>query len=400
MNLLSAPGSPVASVPRPRNILFVHFSDLDMTGGERMTLRLIEGIRGSSYTPVLLTQRVGPLAEAVRKQGIETIILPLPPRLDKYDGEILRYSPARLILSGFDLLIYNVRFARILLGGAIAAVWCSNIRALLTLGITARLLTVPVVWNIWLAQFGKVMQRLHHLAYFLPNLIVTEYHGQAAGVFPWLKSASRKVSTVYTGLKPSAFPPTTQSTRPAGLRHVVSCCRITPRKNLECLLEAASLLSRRGQPVRVTIVGNPFSQADLQYFDRLKVQVDREGLASLVTFAGWCDDVRPYLESADLYVSSSLSEGLPGAVREAQAAGLPVVATDAGGTAEAVQDGVSGLLVPCGDAHALATAIETVVTDPELAARYGNAGRRRAAEMFSMEAFIRNYSSVFQRVLS
>ena len=393
-------------MPVAPKILFVHYSDLDMTGGERMTLRLIEGMKRSGSRPVLLTQRLGPLAQATRVGGIETIILPLPNSLNRYDGEIFRYSAFRLLACAADLLLYNIRFGLLLRKGEFSAVWCSNIRALLSIGITARVLRIPVIWNIWLArQFGRATRRVYDLCYLLPNVIVTEYHGQAASVFPGRTIADQKITTVYTGLNPSAFlarkgTPDGKGAARSGLPRIVSCGRITPRKGLEYLLEATALLAARGKRIKVTIVGKPFSEADRQYCDHLKQQAHRQGIASLVTFADWRDDIRPYLNSADLYVSSSLGEGLPGAVREAQAAGLPVVATDAGGTAEALQDGVSGMLVPCGDAHALAAAIETMVADPELAASYGNAGRRRAAKRFSMETFIQNYSSVFQRVLS
>ena len=388
-------------------ILFVHYSDLDMTGGERMTLRLIEGMSGSQYRPILLTQRYGPLAQAVRTGGIETIVLPLPSRLDRYDGGILRYSVLRMCATALDLLSYNIRFARIATREGISAVWCSNIRALLTVGVTARILNLPVIWNVWLARrFGRVTQWLYDICYLLPTHIVTEYYGQASGLFSPRATAmgGQKVSTVYTGLDPSAFVPPSPDQcsdieRASGTWHVVTCCRITPRKNVECLLEAIAMLNRRGKRVRATVIGKPFSECDKKYFDGLRRKVADDATSSLIEFAGWRKDVRAHLAAADLFVSTSLSEGLPGAVREAQAAGLPVVATDAGGTREAIQDRVSGLLVPCGDANALAIAIEKVVADPELCARFGAAGRKHAAEMFSMEAFIRGYASVFCRAL-
>ena len=397
---------PAARASARMKLLFVHFSDLDMTGGERMTLRLIEGMRESGYAPVLLTQRSGPLAQAARAGGIETIILPLPKRLDRYDGEILRYSPFRLCASAVDLLAYNIRFGRLVVREAFSAVWCSNIRALLTVGITARILGVPVIWNIWLArQFGSATNWVYDICYLLPARIVTEYHEQAASAFSKRAMAfgGRKLSTVYTGLDPSAFAMPSHAPRedapvPSAPWHVVSCGRITPRKNFECLLAATALLAARGKPVRVTIVGKPFSEPDRRYFERLKRRVQTDGTSSLVTFAEWQDDIHAVLRTADLYVSSSLAEGLPGAVREAQAAGLPVVATDVGGTREAVQDGVSGLLVPSGDARALAAAIEKVMANPTLAARYGREGRARALELFSAEAFIGNYRAVFRAV--
>ena len=95
------------------------------------------------------------------------------------------------------------------------------------------------------------------------------------------------------------------------------------------------------------------------------------------------------LAAADLSVLPSLSEGLPNAVLESMAAGVPVVATSVGGTPELVEDGVTGLLVPPRDAEALAVAIARLIGNPALARRFGEAGRRRVHDRFSMAAMVR-----------
>lgn len=387
-------------------ILFVHYSDSRLTGGERMTLQLIAGMRKSEYTPVLLTQRLSPLAEAALGSGIASLIVPLPKLLDHYDGEILRYSALRKCGSAAQLIVYNFELAKLLRRERISAVWCSNIRALLTVGFTVRVMGIPLVWNIWLArQFGRWTQAVYDFCYFLPTHIVTEYRSQSDAIFRRLAGNGRaKISTVYTGIDVSSF----KSLRPAismptSRTHdscqLLTCCRVTPRKDLGCLLEAMAILSKRKQNIRLTIAGSPFSDRDQAYYQKLLEKIARDGTGSLVRFAEWHDDVRPMLEAADVYVSSSSDEGLPGAVREAQAAGLPVVATDAGGTREAVLNEVTGLIVPCHDAQALAAAIERLARDPILARQYGGEGRRRASELFSMEEFIQGYCAVFRRLL-
>jgi glycosyltransferase involved in cell wall biosynthesis len=89
------------------------------------------------------------------------------------------------------------------------------------------------------------------------------------------------------------------------------------------------------------------------------------------------------LRRGRIFVQASSYEGLPHAVLEAKARGLPVVATDAGGTAECVRHGIDGVLVPPGDDAALATAIRALLDDPALAARMGAAGREDALARFS-----------------
>ncbi len=112
----------------------------------------------------------------------------------------------------------------------------------------------------------------------------------------------------------------------------------------------------------------------------------RLGIADRVAFAGWRDDAREWLWGCDLFVNSSLMEGLPNAVLEAMAAGLPVAATDAGGTREAVADGVTGYLVPVNDAAALGRRIAEMRADGERRERFGAAGAARVRRDFTIEA--------------
>jgi glycosyltransferase involved in cell wall biosynthesis len=114
------------------------------------------------------------------------------------------------------------------------------------------------------------------------------------------------------------------------------------------------------------------------------------GLADVVELPGRVDPeaMRGMLGGASIACLSSVWEGMPGAVMEAMACGLPVVATDVSGTREVVADGESGLLVPPCDPPALARALARLLDDPELRTRLGTAGRRRMEERFSLEAML------------
>src|SRR5207248_2325567 len=101
-------------------------------------------------------------------------------------------------------------------------------------------------------------------------------------------------------------------------------------------------------------------------------------------FVGKVADVRPLLRGADLLVRPSINEGMSNVVLEAMATGLAVIGTRTGGLQEQVQDGVTGVLVPPGDAGALAAAMLELGRDEGRRARLGAAGRSRALSMYSI----------------
>src|SRR5205823_8186433 len=123
------------------------------------------------------------------------------------------------------------------------------------------------------------------------------------------------------------------------------------------------------------------------------------GLGRRVIFTGLRLDIPELLSELTVSVLPSLSEGLSNVVLESMAAEVPVVATRVGGNPEAVEDGVSGLLVAPRDAGGLARAIRRVLDDRELAERLGRAGRQRIVEHFANEAAIHQTERLYERLL-
>ena len=101
----------------------------------------------------------------------------------------------------------------------------------------------------------------------------------------------------------------------------------------------------------------------------------------------------------DIYVQPSHFEGVPNSVLEAMAAGLPVVATKVGGVPEIVKDGETGLLVPLNDQASLTRAMEFVIGDLEKGKQMGTCGRRRVTSLFSVEKMVKEYETLYEKVL-
>jgi glycosyltransferase involved in cell wall biosynthesis len=163
----------------------------------------------------------------------------------------------------------------------------------------------------------------------------------------------------------------------------------TDLKGIRYFLDAAAGLSRRFGAARFLVLGDGPLRAELERY------AAGLGLGDRVLFMGFRLDVAEILSEIDVAVSPSLAEAISNSVIEAMAAGLPVVGTRVGGTPEAVEDGVTGLLVPPRDSEALARCIGLLLEDRDLASRLGRAGRRRIEERFSTERMVRATERVY-----
>ena len=165
-----------------------------------------------------------------------------------------------------------------------------------------------------------------------------------------------------------------------------------PVKCLDLLIDAFATLDEANSRLRLVLVGEGSIRSELQQ------RIHELGLDDRVRLFGSVLDPRPLYGAFDLVVQSSRSEGLPNAILEAAAAGLPVVATAAGGTEEIVVDGRTGLLVPAGSTAALASALARVIADPELRMRLGAAAREHVATTFGMERYVAEFAALYEEM--
>ncbi len=170
--------------------------------------------------------------------------------------------------------------------------------------------------------------------------------------------------------------------------------QLIPRKGHRFLLHAMPALLKAFPDLRLLL----FGQGPLE--DELKRQVDEMGLQGQITFAGFRTDLAKILPCLDLVVHPALMEGLGISLLQAAAAGVPIVAVNAGGMPEAVRDGRNGLLVPAGDTPALIHAISRLLSDPSLRVRMGQAGKVLVASEFSVDRMVEGNLQVYQEVCS
>jgi glycosyltransferase involved in cell wall biosynthesis len=170
-----------------------------------------------------------------------------------------------------------------------------------------------------------------------------------------------------------------------------------PRKGLEILLKALAHLRNARLPVRLRAVG---SFETPPYESEVKSLAARLGVEPLVAWRGFSSHVNEELSEFDLFVLPSLfGEGMPMVVLEAMAAGLPVVGTNVEGVPEVVRDGLEGLIVPPGDAAALAGAIERFITGQVRWLDMRRNGHQRQVERFSQETMTAGIAQIYRCVL-
>ena len=172
-----------------------------------------------------------------------------------------------------------------------------------------------------------------------------------------------------------------------------TCCRIVPSKHLDRLVEVMEILAARVPGVTLTIVG----AADPWHTDYAAYVADKIGRAGLrnIRFVGAQADVTPYLRSFRVFVMLSDDQGCPNASLEAMAAGIPVVANGSGGTTEQVIHGVNGLIVSPDDPREMASAVETLLRDPNKRDAFGAEARRHIEREFPMERMVAGYLEAF-----
>jgi glycosyltransferase involved in cell wall biosynthesis len=168
------------------------------------------------------------------------------------------------------------------------------------------------------------------------------------------------------------------------------------QKSQEYLIQAVDKIVKHHNNIKLFLIG--WGERE----DFLRSQIQSLGLINHIVLTGkkQRDEVFEFLSITDIYVSSSLWEGLPIAALEAMAFGVPIVATDVVGNRETVADNVTGIFVPVRNSTAMARTIRHLIENPEVRERMGQAGRKRVEEAFTPDQFLEQHQRFYCRILS
>jgi glycosyltransferase involved in cell wall biosynthesis len=241
--------------------------------------------------------------------------------------------------------------------------------------------------------------RAERAAYRLAGAVVANSHAAARQLSAEGIPAS-KIVPIHNGLDLARLsPPASPSRASFGLPPDGPLVTLVANMNFELkdqgtFLRAAALVLKQIPGAAFALAGTGRLE---ESWRRLAVEL---GIAPRIHFLGACARVPELLAVSTVGVLSSWAEGFSNAILEYMAAGLPVVATDAGGAREAVLDGETGYIVPPRQPEALAARLAGLLRDPDLARRLGQAGRRRVEAEFSCAAQLEKTLALFNRLLA
>jgi len=347
------------------------------SGGEVQVFLLMEGLRARGHESVLACVPGGEPERVARERGFEALALPMR--------------------NDFDL-VAAARLARAIRGSDVDLVHLHTGRANWVGGLAAARAGRPAVTT---RRMDRRVRRGWRTRWLYSSLVRA-----AVAISPAVQRRlldggvpAARTRVIWSSIDPSAVEP--RRTREAvraelgcgeGERVVLAAGALVARKGFDVLLAAFATLEHPA--ARLWIAGEGEARAELE---RALAALGLGGRARLL---GVRADVPDLLAAADVFAMPSRAEGLGIAALEAMAAGLPVVASRAGGLAEVVLDGETGHLVEVGDAAALARALDALCADPERARRLGEAGRARVARHFTAERMVERYEELYREVLA
>lgn len=360
-------------------------------GAENMLFFTVKGLVSRKHDVYCLLSKKGPLASKLEKEGARVIYSKMPWWVRQGESPFIGYSV------GFKNRIDEI--VKIIATEKIDLVLTNTI----TIGeaaIAARIAGVPHVWRIAeMLDTDPSLKAPCDLGYFyrMVDFLSTKIVVVSKAVKQEIErfiGTSEKVEVIYDGLEiPSISYDKIHLRRERSNPIILCAAGICKRKGISVFQEAASYLIGRWPKVKFLVAGAIWDQ---EYYSSLLKTRRKLHLEKSFDFLGFRDDVEELMKRSDIFVLPSLSEPFGVVILEAMRAGVPVVTTLSGGTAEGVVDGVTGYIVLPGDPKALADRIEKMLSNPSEAISMGLKGFERLRDIFSYEGMINSYEKVLQ----
>ena len=365
-------------------------------GAEHSLLLLLQGLRAprARIEPSVAVFGPGPFPARLSTLGVPTVDVALPQWTRAAGRYRLPGGPvgaAALIAASLPTAL---RLAAVARQTSADVIHTNGMKAHLLGGLAGRLTRVPVIWHLRdFVPAGWAGRTFREAARRLPGMIVAPSEAVAASV---RGPDCPRPRVIADPVDLERFHPAVSRDRIrtelaiAGEEPLIGMiAHLTPWKGHEVFLDIARALAERAPRARFVVAGGSIydTHGHAGYPETLHRKTAALGLSERVTFLGARDDVADLIAGIDVLVHPPTApEPFGRVLAEAQAVGRPVVAARCGGISEVVEDGVTGFLVPSGDAGAFTAAVARLLEDPARGRQLGGAGRRRAEARFGVEA--------------
>jgi len=360
-------------------------TELNVGGAENSLYQLVTHLNPKKFSPIVYSlSGEGKIAEKLREKGIEVICLGAK---NKFDFAIF-FKLIRLLKKQKPHILHTYLFHANFMGRI--AGWMNRVPVIIS---TIQVMEVERVHHLYLDMLTQWMVDKE----ICVSRQLEEFTRKKA------KISSSKLVTIYnavdiTSVKPlqvEAKNKLIQELSIAGFQPIIgTVARLTTQKGIPYLLKAFQFILKDFPDCCLLIIGHGSQKQELEALS------EKLGISSNVKFLGFREDANEIMNLMDVFVLSSLWEGLPLTILEAQALGKPVVATNISGTKEIIKDKETGFLIPPKNQESLASSVKLLLQNPEMRKEFGNKGREFVTENFSLVKMVENTRKLYYELIN
>lgn len=374
-----------------------------LTGAPRRLLTLCSALKSNDIDPCVVAPPESDLVKAAVRRGINTSVLVTAPSLSHRKGAVFNGGIVFKVRALFGLIAQNVTMCQMIIKKKWHVIWLRGSKGIAVAGLAVRLSRRPLVWDVDYELPSRGLVRVLHLVGLaLSTVVVFQYKSAPEKIFG--DALARRYRPKFHSIVPGVdiehlrtYYDIRQELKDVSETFVIlQVGTICDRKNQRLMLQALGNLLSRNLSTRIEY-WLAFDEIQDEQFEFRSAAFRSDGVVKLL---GWRDDAKTLMTKADLLVMPSKDEGVPNAVQEAMAIGLPVMASSAGGLAEIIQTGVTGWILPDNDPAAWADQITQCLKDLEVLRAVGDAGAEYAWSNFVTEVWAREYADVLKLAVS